>query len=133
MLGILIIIGAIAGFIYWLATKDQVATDDAYTDGRAVMIAPHVSGYVKVLAVDDNQFVHQGDLLVQIEPKDYVAARDQAAGQLRGIEAQLESARIALDKANTSYPAQLTEAQGASSARKANCSRHSAIFSDKTC
>ena len=112
-LGIFIIVGTIAALIYWLATKDQVTTDDAYTDGRAVLIAPHVSGYVKILAIDDNQFVHQGDLLVEIDPKDYIAARDQAEGQLNGIKAQLENARIALDKAKTLYPAQLTQAQGA--------------------
>ncbi len=45
-LGIAIILAIIGGVIYWLLTKDQVSTDDAYTDGRAVMIAPQVSGYV---------------------------------------------------------------------------------------
>ena len=111
-LGILVIVAAVGAGVYWYLTKDQQSTNDAYTDGRAVMIAPHVSGYVTELAVNDNQFVHKGDLLVQIEPKDYIAARDQAKGQLDGIQAQLDSARIALDKARTAYPAQLTQAQG---------------------
>ena len=78
-LGIGIVIAIIAGVIYWFMTKDQADTDDAYTDGRAVMIAPQASGYVTVLAVNDNQFVHKGDLLIEIDPRQYQAAREQAA------------------------------------------------------
>src|SRR5215831_2466772 len=40
-LGILIVIAAIGATVYWYLTKDQESTDDAYTDGRAVMISPH--------------------------------------------------------------------------------------------
>lgn len=111
-LAVVIIIGAIGAATYWYLTKDQESTDDAYTDGRAVMVSPHVAGYVTVLAINDNQFVHKGDLLVQIEPKDYEAARDQAEGQLKALEAQLENARVALDKARIVYPAQLSQAEG---------------------
>jgi membrane fusion protein (multidrug efflux system) len=111
-LGILIVIAAIGATVYWYMTKDQVSTDDAYTDGRAVMISPHVAGYVTVLAVNDNQLVRKGDLLVQIEPKDYVAARDQAQGQLDSLVAQLDNARLVLDKARITYPAQLPQAEG---------------------
>jgi membrane fusion protein (multidrug efflux system) len=109
---ILVVIATIGVTIYWFATKDQETTDDAYTDGRAVVVAPHVSGYVKQLAINDNQFVHQGDFLVEIERMDYVAARDQAAGQLAAMDAQLTNARVALDKARIIYPAQLAQAQG---------------------
>ena len=111
-LGVLIVLGLIGGAIYWYLTKDEETTTDAYTDGRAVMIAPHVAGYVTQLAVDDNQFVHKSDLLVQIEPKDYLAARGQAEGQLKALEAQLDNARLALDKARVVYPAQLAQAEG---------------------
>jgi membrane fusion protein (multidrug efflux system) len=111
-LAVAVVLAAIGGTVWWYLTKDQESTDDAYTDGRAVMIAPHVAGYVTVLAVNDNQRVRKGDLLVQIERRDYVAARDQAAGQLAAMQAQLQSAQIALDKARTTYPAQLAQAQG---------------------
>ena len=111
-LGILIVIAAIGATVYWYLTKDQESTDDAYTDGRAVMISPHVAGYVTALAVNDNQLVHKGDLLVQIEPKDYIAARDQAEGQVNSLVAQLDNAHLALDKARVTYPAQLSQAEG---------------------
>src|ERR1700744_4366626 len=95
-LGIAIVIGIIVALIYWLMTKDQQNTDDAYTDGRAVMIAPKVGGYVTQLAVNDNQRVKEGDLLLQIDPRDYVVARDQAAGQLAAMQAQLDNAKVSL-------------------------------------
>jgi membrane fusion protein (multidrug efflux system) len=111
-LGVAIVIAAIGALIYWLLTKDQQNTDDAYTDGRAVMIAPKVGGYVTQLAVNDNQHVHEGDVLLLIDPRDYIVARDQAAGQLAAMQAQLDNAKVALEKARTTYPAQLKQAQG---------------------
>jgi membrane fusion protein, multidrug efflux system len=111
-LAVVIVIAAIAGTIYWYLTRNQESTDDAYTDGRAIMVAPHVAGYVVALAVNDNQFVHKGDLLAQIETRDYAAARDQASGQVTAAEAQVANARVALEKAQATYPAQLAQAQG---------------------
>jgi membrane fusion protein (multidrug efflux system) len=107
-----VVIAAIGGTLWWYLTKDQESTDDAYTDGRAVMIAPHVAGYATTLAVTDNQFVHKGDLLVEIERRDLVAVRDQAIGRLAVAKAQLDSARVALEKQRTTAPAQLAQAQG---------------------
>jgi membrane fusion protein (multidrug efflux system) len=111
-LAVFVVFALIGGTAYWYLTKDQEGTDDAYTDGRAVIVSSHVAGYVTVLAVNDNQFVHQSDLLVQIEPKDYEAARDQAEGQLKALEAQADNARLGLDKARVVYPAQLSQAEG---------------------
>src|SRR5689334_8250944 len=80
VLGAVIVVAALGGLTFWLLTRNHETTDDAYTDGRAVIMSPRVAGYVTVLAVNDNQFVHKGYLLVQIEPSDYQAAREQAAG-----------------------------------------------------
>ncbi len=112
VLGVVLVLAAVGGLAYWLLTKDQETTEDAYTDGRAIVVSPHVAGYVTVLAVNDNQFVHKGDLLVQIEPQDYVAMREQAAGQLKALQAQLDNARVAYAKAQVTFPAQLSLAQG---------------------
>lgn len=44
ILGAVLLVLLIAGLVWWLATRDQESTDDAYTDGNAVAMAPHVSG-----------------------------------------------------------------------------------------
>jgi membrane fusion protein (multidrug efflux system) len=108
-----VVIAALIGIaIYYEATKNQVSTDDAFTDGRVVTIAPRVSGNVVELDINDNQVVHKGDILLRIDPRDYQAARDQAAGQLEVAEAQLDNARAALAKARITFPAQLAAARG---------------------
>ncbi len=112
ILAIVVVLGVIAGGIWWFLHRNQISTDDAYTDGRTVMMAAQVNGYVTDLAVTDNQFVHKGDLLVQIDPRSYTAIRDQARGQLEAAQAQLDNARLALEKAKTTFPAQLAQAQG---------------------
>src|SRR5271167_4489162 len=72
------VIAIIGGLIFWLMTRNQMSTDDAYTEGNAVSIAPKVSGYVVENRINDNVFVHAGDLLLKIDPRDYIVARDQA-------------------------------------------------------
>src|ERR1700761_1870492 len=111
-LGIAVVIAIIAGTIWYLMTKDQMSTDDAYTDGRAIMISPQVSGYVTKLAINDNQFVHKDDVLIELDDRQYKASRDQAAGQVAAIEAQLNNAKVALDKERITAPADLLAAQG---------------------
>lgn len=112
ILAIVVVLGAIAAVIWWFLHRNQVNTDDAYTDGRVVMMASQVNGYVTVLAVNDNQFVHKGDLLVQIDPRPFEAERDQARGDLAAAQAQLANGKISLEKAKITFPAQLAQAEG---------------------
>ncbi len=44
ILAIVIVVAAIGGTWYWWSTRNLESTDDAYTDGRAVTIAPRISG-----------------------------------------------------------------------------------------
>jgi membrane fusion protein (multidrug efflux system) len=111
ILGIVVIVAGIIGFLFWFAHRNQVSTDDAYTDGNVVVMAPKVSGYVVALYVDDNTRVRKGDLLVRIDPQDYLTARDSAQGQLALAEAQLRSAEDALRIARVQYPAQFVAAK----------------------
>src|SRR5262245_44841765 len=50
----------------WLLTAwTTVSTDDAYVNGHVTLVAPRVDGQVVRVLVDDNNRVHQRDLLVQ--------------------------------------------------------------------
>ena len=107
------VLTVIAGAIYWFLTRNEEDTDDAYTEGNAVAIAPHVSGYVVERHVDDNTFVHAGDLMLLIDRRDYINARDMARANLDLARAQLRSAEIDLEIARVRYPSdkQQSEAQ----------------------
>jgi membrane fusion protein (multidrug efflux system) len=97
--------------IYYLLAPAVESTDDAQVDGNAVTIAPKVAGYVLALGITDNQLVKAGDLLVTIDPRDYIAARDQAQATLAMARAQLENARVNLQVARVTAPARLAQAK----------------------
>jgi len=116
---LVVMVAVIGATAYWLATKDQATTDDAYTDGHAITVAPQVSGTVVALDVSDNQRVKAGDVLIEIDPRAYIAARDQAQGSLQVAQAQLGNARINLEWARADYPARLAAAQAQLAAAQA--------------
>jgi membrane fusion protein (multidrug efflux system) len=108
---IVVVALAIIAFFIWFAHRNQVSTDDAYTDGNTVTMVPKVSGYVVNLYVSDNTHVKKGDLLLRIDPRDYLTAVAQARAQLALAVAQLNSARDALRVARVQFPAQLESAR----------------------
>src|SRR5678815_1154764 len=75
---IVFLTGAGVGVKYWLYARSHESTDDAFIDGHIVQISPKASGYVARLYVDDNQFVKIGDLLVELDARDYEARLDHA-------------------------------------------------------
>ena len=106
-----VVVLAIVGFIVWFARRNEVSTDDAYTDGNVVTMVPKISGYVVQLNIDDNVHVTKGDLLVRIDPRDYLTAQSQADAALALAKAQLQSAQDALRIARVQFPAQLMSAE----------------------
>ena len=69
------------------------STDDAFVEGHIVTVAPRVSGPVEKLYIEDNKEVKKGDLLLEIDPKDYET-------KLKQSKAKLEEAKAALINAN---------------------------------
>lgn len=95
------------GVAYWLHWRQFESTDDAFIEADVVSVSPQVSGRVKTLLVTDNQFVHKGDVLLEIDPADLEMSVQQAdAGVLAAKTRVSESeAQVAL------AGAQLAEAQ----------------------
>jgi membrane fusion protein (multidrug efflux system) len=108
---VVVVIAIIAAIIYWLATRNEVTTDDAYTDGRQISIATNVSGYATALYVTDNSYVIAGQLLLVVDPREAQAEiqQDQAALQLASSE--LASAVVNQQVQQVQAPAQLAQAQ----------------------
>jgi membrane fusion protein, multidrug efflux system len=109
--GVLGALALVGGIYYWLSSRAVESTDDAFTDGRAIAIAPQVAGQVTSLNVRDNQFVHKGDPLIHIDQRQFLIDRDQAKGALDTAKAQLEGFRYGSEIARKNFPAQLAQAQ----------------------
>lgn len=120
ILAVVVVIMLIVGLWFWLSTRNIETTDDAFTEGDAVTIAPKASGYVVKLLVKDNQRVKKGDLLVEIDPSDNRAQREQANAQLGLAVAQLHQAQAQLALSKVQYSAQRDQALADQAKAEAN-------------
>jgi membrane fusion protein (multidrug efflux system) len=105
-----LIIGLILGTGYWLYARQYESTDDAFIDGDIVQVSPKVSAYVKKVYVSNNQFVHKGDLLVELDPTDYEAKLEQAKAQLLTAQSQHGAAQANVDLTEKTSSASRTTA-----------------------
>ncbi len=97
----------VAGVLYWLHARHFESTDDAFIDGHISQIAAQVPGRVTRIAFEDNQQVKAGQILVELDPRDYQVRLDQAVAQRVQAAAQADQARaqVGLQQANADQAA----------------------------
>jgi len=94
---IIVVIAAVVlagGLFLWRYLGSYESTDDAQVDAHLYPVSSRISGYVTKVNVDDNQYVQKGALLVQIDPKDYEVAVEEAKANLASAEATAQSLNI---------------------------------------
>jgi membrane fusion protein (multidrug efflux system) len=101
-LGVFLLAGLALG-ILWFINRGIETTDDAFVESNVVQISPRVSGYVTRVLVNDNQTVHAGDLLAEIDPRDYRLKVTQADAQVAQASAQADLARADLKRFQALY------------------------------
>jgi membrane fusion protein (multidrug efflux system) len=84
----------VGGFFAWQYFSSYESTDDAQVDGHLMPLSARISGYIQTVNVDDNQYVQAGTVLVEIDPRDYQVADDQARASLADAQAGSQSANI---------------------------------------
>jgi membrane fusion protein (multidrug efflux system) len=113
VIAVIAVVAVVGGAYLVYEALTTVSTDDAYVNGHVTYVAPRVPGQVTRVLVDDNNRVHKGDLLVQLDPEPYqvqvniaqsaldVANADLVSAQAnaRAIVGQARSLRFALDHA----------------------------------
>ncbi len=77
------------GWDWWRVGRFIETTDDAYVGGNVTTLSPHVAGFVDKILVGDNQFVHAGQLLIQLDDRDYQADLAHAEAVVRHQTAAL--------------------------------------------
>jgi len=106
---ILIPLFVVAGSILlWRYFASYESTDDAQVDVHLYPVSARVSGYVVKVNVTDNQYVQQGAVLVEIDPRDYQVAVDKAQADLANAEATARSLNISVPITSVSTSSQLT-------------------------
>lgn len=106
IIGAVLVIGTLVVlFFAWLDRTET--TTDAYVTGRIHPVAPRVTGTVVALNVDDNQHVKAGDVLLELDTRDFDVRVEQARadinraqGQVASAEAQIAEAQAAIVSAD---------------------------------
>jgi p-hydroxybenzoic acid efflux pump subunit AaeA len=85
------------GLMLWHNYMNSPWTRDGRVRADVVMIAPDVSGLVTDVAVIDNQFVHKGDILFQIDKERFLHALHaaEAVAQTRKAEYDMKKHQAA--------------------------------------
>jgi membrane fusion protein, multidrug efflux system len=77
----------------WRYLSSYEETDDAQVDGHVIAVSSRINGTIARVYVIDTQEVHEGQILADIDPDDYVVAVERARASLAQTEAQVESAK----------------------------------------
>ena len=111
------------GVYYWLSGRNVESTDDAFTDGSVVSVAPQVAGEVVSLDVTDNESVKAGQPIIHIDPAQYVNSRNQARGALDAAKSQAAGQQLEVEIAKKNFPALLQQAQAQLATAQANLTK----------
>ena len=137
---IVALIAAGGAGVYYYVHRGEVSTDDAAIDGRTVILSPKVSGYVKTLNVQDNQLVKAGDILLEIDPTDYIIRRDRAKAALTAAIAAANASNSKVETTTVSAPSNFDAAQAQVGYAEANwekaqsdLSRMESLFREGAC
>jgi membrane fusion protein (multidrug efflux system) len=85
------------GWDYWTVGQYLVSTDDAYVKADSTTIAPKVAGYLNQVLVKDNERVKVGQVLAQIDDRDFKVALDQAKADVAAATATIVSKQALLE------------------------------------
>ena len=100
----------IVGLLVWHHLSGYESTDDAQVDVHLYPVSARISGYVTKVNVGDNEWVQQGAVLVEIDPRDYQSALDQAKAALASAEATARSLNLTVPVATVNASSQLQSA-----------------------
>ncbi len=96
-LGVAALAALIVFGVPWIeAMLSTVSTDDAYLNGHVTFVAPRVGGQISRVLVDDNNRVHKGDLIAELDKEPYRVAVSEKQAAVDTAKADLQAATAAV-------------------------------------
>jgi membrane fusion protein (multidrug efflux system) len=80
---------ATGAFLYWMHARQFESTDDAFVEMHLNPVSARVDGTIVKVYVDNNQVVHAGDPLVDLDPRDFEITVDQVTAALNQARSQV--------------------------------------------
>lgn len=122
----------LAGGTFWyINNAGYETTDDAAIEGHVIQVSPKVSAHVKAVHFDDNYQVKRGDLLIELDPRDYEVSLASAVASLASAQSKLTEAEAQQNVAEASLgqaKADLASAQATADNAKADLERNEHLF-----
>jgi membrane fusion protein (multidrug efflux system) len=81
----------VAAFLWWQYSKTYESTDDAQIDGHINSVSTRISGTVLSVLISENQEVKKGQVLVELDPRDYQVGLDRLQANVSQAEAQIRA------------------------------------------
>lgn len=100
MLTIVAIILITSTLYYGYQAVNYVDTDNAQVDAKTVMLASKVNGFIKSINVKEGDLVKAGDVLLEIDNRDYQNVLKQVKGELASMEAKKKDAERNFNRLN---------------------------------
>jgi membrane fusion protein, multidrug efflux system len=108
IIGVVVLL--VAGFFLWRYFNSYESTDDAQIDGHLNPVSARVGGHVLKLLVNDNDYVQAGQVLVQIDPRDYEVLVARAKADYDDAVATAKAAGVNIPITTTATTSQMSTA-----------------------
>ena len=90
---VLVLVALVAVGLWWRSTFSE-DTDDAQISGHLIQVSARINGHVLKVDVQENQQVKAGDVIAELDPKDYEIAVENAQAALATAEANAAAANV---------------------------------------
>lgn len=100
-----------AGVYYWLFVKGMVSTENAYAMADSATVSSRIAGNILAIHARNDDAVRAGDVLVELDDRDYRAVTDKNRAALSRTEAEIAVAEVTVRLTASQTAAQLQAAE----------------------
>ena len=125
-----VVVATVFGYRYWQYTSTHETTDNATVAGSIYQVSSKIEGTVSDVLVRDNQVVKTGQVLVQLDRRDYENKVQQAKAALESAKRQANAAQASIALASETTSGKTMVAQGDISTAQAAIGTASAIVQE---
>jgi membrane fusion protein (multidrug efflux system) len=90
---VVLVVIAVAVGLWWRSTLTE-DTDDAQVNGHLIQVSSRINGHVLKVDVEENQLVSKGDVIAELDPRDFQIAVENAQAALANAEANAAAANV---------------------------------------
>lgn len=112
---------------YLISSGQNQSTDDAYIHADTVMVSARVAGQITRVVAEDNQYVKAGQILVEVDDRDFRASKSAAEAQVNATRAELKNLAAKIERQKSVIAQALANTQSTAASLKfaqANAERY---------